>query len=594
MKKPIFPRIIVLFLIYGAFFLLLAMLQFSRQGAFTHKIGHFVVSGHDWVPMNPGGAPGSGEYLLTQGASVFFGGVEFRMDDDSEFALRYDNGDTEKMIPEYMILSEDTAFFRLPGGSGLSFFSQDIGGSSELRISGSFDPAIQSLELPYRLLRASRIRDAEDGTVFVLAGGLEYSFGPAVTDSSSRILSIGAGGVSYRVVPEKRQFIPDDLIIPAAQDIREYENMLNRWRDQSFTLWSRSIGSVNDEELINAYLGESVRRGLYRTALPLVSPGFLNGERRTFESAVYLGRLDVGLRSISAYDREKTSRLSRQASDRSLDFLREFHVFEYLSIRNNLPIFNNGIEMVRDLDLSSLSLDISPGILEGWYDWHVYRPFQENPFDRLVEQAYFVIFAGLRKSPEGDRVFVFSDTLAHMEFNLRVGKALAVYGETAKNESWAALGRSLILSVLSTMDSSGMLPETLTISTQGQISADPRSGQFNSVRLYRILVPESYPHAVNIGPSSDGIWAWTAAAVSSDRESNILDISVSFPAGDTHYMMIRGIRPFSKIQLYGIDYRTDPQFERYDSSGWSYSSSEQTLLIKMRHRDAVEHIRIFS
>jgi hypothetical protein len=424
--------------------------------------------------------------------------------------------------------------------------------------------------------------------------GLEYSFGTAVTDPRSRTLTIGTGEISYRLVPEKRHIIPDDLIIPAARDIREYENTLVRWRDQSFMVWSRNIGNTNDEELINAYLGESVHRSAYKTAVSSVSPAFLNGERRTFESSVYLGRLDVGLRSISAYDREKISRLSRLANEKSLDFLREFHVFEYLGIRNNVPAINSGIEIVQVLDPSSLPLDITPGILEGWHDWRLYRPLQENPFDKLVEQACFVIVAGIKKSLEGDRVFVFSEASARTEFNLRVGKALAIYGDAVKNESWAALGRSLILSVLSTMDPSGMLPETLVISAQGEIAADAQSGQFNSARLYRMIPSESYPQAINIGPSLDGIWAWTAASASAVRENNVLDISVSFPPGDTHYLMIRGIRPFSKIQLYGIDYRTDPQFERYDSSGWSYSASEQTLLIKMRHRDAVEHIRVFS
>jgi hypothetical protein len=42
-----------------------------------------------------------------------------------------------------------------------------------------------------------------------------------------------------------------------------------------------------------------------------------------------------------------------------------------------------------------------------------------------------------------------------------------------------------------------------------------------------------------------------------------------------------------------MDFRTDPQFERYDSSGWSYNAQEQTLLLKMRHRATVEHVRIF-
>jgi hypothetical protein len=73
----------------------------------------------------------------------------------------------------------------------------------------------------------------------------------------------------------------------------------------------------------------------------------------------------------------------------------------------------------------------------------------------------------------------------------------------------------------------------------------------------------------------------------------MLDIAAEFPVGETHYLLIRGVRPFAKLQLYGIDFRTDPRFERYDSSGWAYSPSEQALLVKMKHKSPAEHIRIF-
>jgi hypothetical protein len=58
-------------------------------------------------------------------------------------------------------------------------------------------------------------------------------------------------------------------------------------------------------------------------------------------------------------------------------------------------------------------------------------------------------------------------------------------------------------------------------------------------------------------------------------------------------MLICGISRPSRLQLYGIDYRTAVDFERYNSSGWTYSASEQILLLKMVHRNQVEHIRIF-
>jgi hypothetical protein len=74
---------------------------------------------------------------------------------------------------------------------------------------------------------------------------------------------------------------------------------------------------------------------------------------------------------------------------------------------------------------------------------------------------------------------------------------------------------------------------------------------------------------------------------------DVLDIAVTFPVGETHYLIVRGIPPFTKVQLYGADYQTDPNFERSDSSGWSYSASERSLLLKVKHRDPVEHIRVF-
>jgi hypothetical protein len=93
--------------------------------------------------------------------------------------------------------------------------------------------------------------------------------------------------------------------------------------------------------------------------------------------------------------------------------------------------------------------------------------------------------------------------------------------------------------------------------------------------------------------SPTGLWAWTAASsVSVAQQGQTIDITVHFPAGETHYMIIRGVRPFTSIQFSNVNQPSDSQFERYDSSGWTYSASEQSLLVKIRHRSAAEHIKI--
>ena len=58
-------------------------------------------------------------------------------------------------------------------------------------------------------------------------------------------------------------------------------------------------------------------------------------------------------------------------------------------------------------------------------------------------------------------------------------------------------------------------------------------------------------------------------------------------------MIIRGIRPFYRIQIHEIDFRTDPRFEMYNSSGYVYDERTRTLLLKMKHKKDDEDIVFF-
>jgi hypothetical protein len=591
MRRPVvFPRIIGLLGIYAAVFALLAVIQFSKRSGFTYRIGNFVVSGH-YRDSGPEPSRNLREYAVTDGISVYFGGIELDLSVGGGFRLLPEG---EPLRPEVMVLSDEAVLFRLSGGTELFFTTQYSGGAPELRITGTFPPDTPGLELPYKLLRSARLQETAGGQV-IQAGGVRYSFGHSPVDPKRQVLTLHPEGlISYRAIPESRAFNPRDFVIPGAGDQRSYDEALTRWRDRSFSLWNRTVGAVNDEDMVIAYAGESVRRGAYKTAVSGIPASFLNGNRRSFESSVYLGRMDMALRSMTAFEREKSTRLSRLINEKSPEFLREPHVFTYLWVRGYGTFIDDGVEMVRTIDPASLRLDATPGILEGWRDWGRYRPNTENPFDRIIDQACFVIAGALRLNAGGDKVFAFQGNEADLGFNLRLGDALVKYGESADNGDWAALGRSLILSALALSDEAGAVPESVTLSERLE-TAEAGSSRLSSARLYRLLLPgDHYPRAVSVGSGETGLWAWTAASALAGRQAgNVLDISVSFPVGETHYMLIRGVRPFTKLQLYNMDYRTDPQFERYDSSGWSYSASEQTLLLKMKHRTSTEHIVIY-
>jgi hypothetical protein len=313
-------------------------------------------------------------------------------------------------------------------------------------------------------------------------------------------------------------------------------------------------------------------------------------------SAPFFGRLTQNLRSLAAAEQERASRPT-EPSDPA-EFLAEPHVFAENAVRGNDAFIDRGIALLSALEKPAL--DLVPLILEAFTDLAAYRDgdnSRNHRIEHLIEPSLSLVAEAIRKDETNDRILVFAEDdgefAAYAEFNLRLGAALNQYGRLADREDWAAVGRSLVLSVLAQTDTVGMVPLLSTLNTDGAFTPrrDPR---LSAARLYRCLRFDNYPRAERIAGGING-WAWTAvSSLSVTQNGDITDIAVSFPVGETHYMMLRGVKPFTKIQLYGIDYRTDPQFERYDSSGWVYSSQEQTLLLKVKHQNPVEHIVIYT
>jgi len=407
--------------------------------------------------------------------------------------------------------------------------------------------------------------------------------------------------VSYHAIPEYKNFSPHDFVLPQAITADAYSDYLIRWRDQNYSVWNRTIQEQNNEDVVVAYAGEALVRGTYRSAVAAVPPAFLRSASRSYESSVYLGNLDQAYRSLVTREREKIARLSRQINEKSLEFLKEERVFEYFAVRGHNNFIDAGADLVRAIDPAILALDITPGILEGFVDWKNFRPNMENPFERLVDQACFVISGSLMKAANSagsggidTRVFSFSGDQGDTEFNLRLGKALLFYAGDVKDDTWAQIGRSLIVSALSMADASGGVKAGLVIAGTPVIRESSESSDLSSARLYRLLSPlDTSPRAESISMPPNGIWTWTAAqSVNATQQNDVMDLVVRFPAQETHYMIIRGMRPFVRIQLYGMDFRSDPQFERYDSSGWVYYSQDQVLVIKMKHRTVEERVRI--
>lgn len=158
---------------------------------------------------------------------------------------------------------------------------------------------------------------------------------------------------------------------------------------------------------------------------------------------------------------------------------------------------------------------------------------------------------------------------------VEIGFAVMRYGIQINNDSLQNAGYVLVNSYLS--ENSSFDLRTLA-------------------NLYPIIAYDNwyYPHLQIINKNSDDLmWAWTCArTISYDKESDdILNLTIDFPEGYTHYVIIKGLPHFSTIYIYDMAFRTDPRFETYNSSGYVYKQKSKTLLLKSRHKTRKENIR---
>jgi len=565
MRKPLATRIAGLAAIYCAVFCVLVILQFSSKGNFLLLAGEMTIRGR-YLQTLPE-ETSSEISRITGGAKVFYGGLEFNLGEEQGkgLILADTDGNITPVNPDYLILKDSTALFGLPDGTTIAFFSFDSARGPELRINAEFAENISEVTIPITPRRSSLVRD--EGQLGVMYGGSRYLFGsPGLhLENGTITLSKENASISYRSKGNQSVFDPADYIIAQSQN---YESALLNWRESSFSRWNQNASAMQNEDDIIAYCTEALVRGNYTAAVAAIPSSFVNSSRHTYRSAVFTGGMSNAYNLFISDESQKLNHVTLLTGERSLDILKEEHILDYLFTRSNTALANDIIDIIQNAIPETLTVDYCPGLLEAYSDIRRWRPAAENPVEHLTDQILLLVSENLNLDTEKDMVFASNSEGMDLNFSLRLGKALVSWTQTNQNNEWSAIGRSLVLSALT--------------------EAGAEAG-----RLYNTLNPgDYYPRSAWL--TDTGHWAWTASpSVRASYTDGNLNLNVSFPTGMTHYVIIRGVRPFIKIQIHDMDWRTDTQFERYDSSGWVYYPQGQTLILKLRHRANVENVRVF-
>jgi len=610
MRRRVFTRLTWLLLSYCVVFVLLVVMQFTRSGNFSRKVGDMLVSGRYSLSPEAEGADAAGNRRLLEGrANVFFGGLEFQLDfspdTDNGLSLIDSEGVRQRALSGFIEFLDNEALFTLSGGSEISFTCLHLGKeqntSHELRISGKFADGVSAVEVPFRLQRSSISRNNSKGVLNISYNENRYQFSRGLDglEDGRLVLSGATPIISYRAVTETKKVDPADFILPQADTVQAFNDAVALWTSANFELWGKNMPPQGDEDMVIAWCAESLKRGVYQSAASIIPLGFSRSPGRTWESAVYqfdrrIGLWEREIRTIHALERDRANRVTRQLAEKDIGIFTDGRIIEYLAIRGNNRLLDDLLSIVQDINLSAVSMGTNAGIMEACVDMGKWYPNINNPFEAFTDQILQLVVNGLYKNE--DRVFILSSGQADIKLNLRLGMVLHEWGEKSGQTAWAALGRSIVLSVISLANGNGWVPAFLTIMDEPQLENNEyaaSSERISTAKLYRLLGGNEYlPHEAATG--TNGVWAWTAASsINVTQNDRQMDISVRFPVNETHYLMLRNVKQFPILQIYGQNWRRAADFESYyNASGWYYSEQEQTLVLKIAHRSNTELVRL--
>lgn len=607
MKRKLSPIYYIIPVLYIGVVLFFVFMQFRTGEELGEKVGSLSVSG---------------VYAKTLGGRQRIRHIEVRFHD-----LQMDFSQVSSAIAGFGSLREKKlsleSFSRFPDGFEIAFSDDTAlrfvveGALGDRVVINPIIPkrleGMRTLSLPFTIVKGAEVavkgipllsHKGKAGIVYVSLGRgsqIDTKKGRFVLqmESDSAENSI----VFERLLEEKEPYLywfsRNFTLIDQEELIEKVESYLNR----SYQYWnSVFISNPSSQELISdlgiSLISEAIKRGEYRRMLAVISRNLRqllrdNADNPSlYNSAAYLGNLPSFL---SARQQSATDEI-----DRITDLIKraEFSVFRTPNllrfILNHAP-FSLAEEVLRLADsvqLETTEVNTLIYLVNVYLEAVEYLAIGEATFTRVSDIIDRFLLPEIKKTRKG-LFFSGSSSTQASEANLYesilVGNTLMRAGKALAKDSYIPLGRTLIYSVLDLADSEGFVPTRVRI--QGG-KAEPIGDLLSPESIYRLVpsvhyTPAEYPLYSYLYPGS---WIWTASLLTDVKiDDQQFRFFFSFPTGETHYLLIQGIRRMTSVVMHGIPWKSDPEYFRY-TDGWAYDERTQTLFVKLTHHKISEEL----
>jgi len=601
MKRTIIKRTIIVFSTFIGILLVLPLLQFSnRQERFVQTNGAFQINGAYNIRQN-GVKELSRIFINTIGAEFHFtpGSLQSEAQDSKTITESPVSWKTTCSKIQITFSKGSIIEFQSDAESQFRILIKNSSAKAiriPVQFTGSVEQKpdnVQNYEISSRTglvtLSSDSISTISPRKNALVFTSKNNSFGQ-IAFQSGKIESVGLGAFTALQVQSEGDFRVN----------------INKWIDKAYSAWEKtrynkesgnwtfgdSEPRFNENTMI-AYLAEALRRNVFTEAKANIQTSISNYSYKfTWLSSPFFGSMSKRNEKMVQDDAIEAKRIQNLVQAKDIRVFETEHLILKLVDRSSQVTLKETLLFALEAEIPKDQIKAGAGILECYLEASKLLKDEDNSFKKHETIAERILIPAIKKTQQGYFVQTVPGQIDTL-LNIRIGTLLLEYGKISEKPVFVAIGQNLIDSVLALSDDQGYTPQSLTLSNN---LITETKGLYPSELFYPLISENSfYPHEVSFYKElGQGSWAWTNATnLSVQSETGKLSFIATFPSGLTHYVIFKGIKPFIRIQLYNIDYRTDPQFETYDSSGWLYKDTNQTLFVKMKHKSSTEAVRMY-
>lgn len=492
----------------------------------------------------------------------------------------------------------------------ISFFSEIRGDINSLRIEATAPEAIEKVLLPWKITQNAAIERAGE-KIFVRSGKKQYAFTGSFGFDAAIPDAVGQEEIPHLVLGKMqpvayyKTYLPFEGVdihsIPAMEQAspEQYAKAIDAFTSAVLNVGKKALAAQKiTEAVLTSYLAEMGRRDMFSQALKEAPATTLPRELRTYRTNPFYNNLQTTHAGLTTADAQQRDLYTSLIAAEKPEIFEHEGIIPFLTDRGRKRSAEEFFQLVEKTDAAALTVRQAAGLLSVWLDCMRYYPEYIKLFEdflpvceKKLTDALLLIDEGLYVSDDGSYIGTAdSITVAHI---------LMRYG-AVRDSAWQSVARMLITSLLRYSGETAGLPTGFTVSGEkttqlGLIADDSRI--LDTGTLYPLVMADNnwYPHAQSLALQSEpGVWAWTCAQDIEvlENTAKTLTLRIRFPVGASHYVTLHGIRPFYRIELYGIPFRSDARFEMYNSSGYTYNASAKVLYLKMRHKNEYETIKL--